>query len=435
MKEDWTEQLKRKLEGHKMPPPEGLWEDITKQMGFSSEPVRKPTAIKRLYWVAAAAILALVGFFVFQNGNDNEQPLQAEVSSQQPDSPQLVSTQPAPEQSASELPVSGPSDSEHTVPQQSASHPILALVQTQTSSRHDEANQQETTAEPISEETESMLPEPAVPSSSENQQTEPSQTQKKQPHQENRIQELPDEWLTERSSLASSRQWSIGVNASGGLLAANTFQRTDRLYSQHGTFTYNGDKSPTGPAGWAYGEPEKGSDNYQGYYFVNNYSYTLTEYVSKHHLPIRFGLSVQYQLNNHLALHSGISYTYLYSEFSIPLYQNLSYDQKLHYLGIPLGVTWQLWSTNRFHFYLSGGAMVEKCVRADVDGSSVSKKPWQWSVAAAAGAEYTFIPQLGVYLEPSLGYYFDDGTSLEHYYKEHSLVPSIMFGLRLHLNE
>lgn len=435
MKEDWTEQLKRKLEGHKMPPPEGLWEDISKQMGFSAEPIRKPTAIKRLYWVAAAAILALVGFFVFQNGNDSEQPLQAEVSSQQPDSPQLVSTQPAPEQSASELPVSGPSDSEHTVPQQSTSHPILALVQTQTSSRHDEANQQETTAEPISEETESMLPEPAVPSSSENQQTEPSQTQNKQPHQENRIQELPDEWLTERSSLASSRQWSIGVNASGGLLAANTFQRTDRLYSQHGTFTYNGDKSPTGPAGWAYGKPENGSDNYQGYYFVNNYSYTLTEYVSKHHLPIRFGLSVQYQLNNHLALHSGISYTYLYSEFSIPLYQNLSYDQKLHYLGIPLGVTWQLWNANRFRFYLSGGAMVEKCVRADVDGSSVSKKPWQWSVAAAAGAEYTFIPQLGVYLEPSLGYYFDDGTSLEHYYKEHSLAPSIMFGLRLHLNK
>jgi len=157
--------------------------------------------------------------------------------------------------------------------------------------------------------------------------------------------------------------------------------------------------------------------------------------VSKHHLPIRFGLSVQYQLNNHLALHSGISYTYLYSKFSIPLYQNLSYNQKLHYLGIPLGVTWQLWSANRFRFYLSGGTMVEKCVRADVDGSSISKKPWQWSVEAAAGAEYGFTRQFGFYLEPSLGYYFNDGTSLEHYYKEHPLAPSIEFGLRLHLNE
>ena len=34
-----------------------------------------------------------------------------------------------------------------------------------------------------------------------------------------------------------------------------------------------------------------------------------------------------------------------------------------------------------------------------------------------------------------LGYYFKDGTSLEHYYKEHPLTPSIEFGLRLHLKE
>ncbi|MBP5798559.1 MAG: hypothetical protein J6W43_01450, partial [Prevotella sp.] len=166
MKEDWTEQLRRKLEGHKMPPPEGLWEDFSKQMGFSSEPIRKPTAIRHWRWAAAAAVLALVGFFVFQNDDDSEQPQQANAVSQQP-----IYEQPVSEQSVSEQPISEPSDSEHPVPQQSASHPILALVQTQTSSRHDEANQQETTAEPISEETESMLPEPAVPSSSENQQT------------------------------------------------------------------------------------------------------------------------------------------------------------------------------------------------------------------------------------------------------------------------
>ena len=410
MKEDWTEQLRRKLEGHKMPPPEGLWEDISKQMGFSSEPVRKPAATRHLRWAAAAAVLALVGFFVFQNVNDSEQPQQANAVSQQP--------------------ISESSASEHPVPQPSAPHPILALAKTQTSSRHDEANQQETTEEPISQETEPMLPEPAAQATSESQQTEPTQTQNHQSHQENRILELSDEWLTEQPSHTSSHQWSIGLNASGGLLAANTSQRTDRLFSLNYKL-----EQVTG-IGASFGNTIYGPDDYRGYYLEKNLTYTLTEFVSKHHLPIRFGLSVQYQLNNHLALHSGISYTCLYSEFSIPLYQNLSYDQKLHYLGIPLGVTWQLWSANRFRFYLSGGAMVEKCVRADVEGSGkVSKKPWQWSVEAAAGAEYGFTRQLGFYLEPSLGYYFDDGTSLEHYYKEHPLAPSIEFGLRLHLNE
>jgi outer membrane biosynthesis protein TonB len=437
MKEDWTEQLKRKLEGHKMPPPEGLWEDISKQMGFSAEPVRKPTAIKRLYWVAAAAILALVGFFVFQNVNDSEQPQQANAISQQP-----ASQRPVSEQSVSEQPISEQPSSQQPVNQT----PLLAHAH------------QQPVAE--SQKEEEILPDSSTDSSAEVQQTldEPQQTEdlalqaekhdEPQPSTQSYETLPPEKALPSTLPLGSSKnsqhdKWSMGLNASGGLLAVNTFQRTDRLYSQHGTFTYNGDKDksyegdgPVGPQGQGgHGGLGYETDNYQGYHLGNSYSYTLTEFVSKHHLPIRFGLSVQYQLNNHLALHSGISYTYLYSEFSIPLYQNLSYDQKLHYLGIPLGVTWQLWNANRFRFYLSGGAMVEKCVRADVDGSSVSKKPWQWSVATAAGAEYTFIPQLGVYLEPSLGYYFDDGTSLEHYYKEHSLAPSIMFGLRLHLNE
>ena len=79
--------------------------------------------------------------------------------------------------------------------------------------------------------------------------------------------------------------------------------------------------------------------------------------------------------------------------------------------------------------------MLEKCVSGKMDSYSVSQKPWQWSVEAAAGAEYTFTPQFGFYLEPSLGYYFNDGSSLEHYYKEHPWTPSLEFGLRLHLNK
>ena len=69
--------------------------------------------------------------------------------------------------------------------------------------------------------------------------------------------------------------------------------------------------------------------------------------------------------------------------------------------------------------------MLEKCL---------NEKPWQWSIEAAAGIEYSIVRQLGLYLEPSLGYYFKDGTSFDHYYKEHPLAPSIEFGLRLHLS-
>jgi hypothetical protein len=92
-----------------------------------------------------------------------------------------------------------------------------------------------------------------------------------------------------------------------------------------------------------------------------------------------------------------------------------------------------VWSTEQFNIYLVGSTLLEKCVKADISEGEINNRPWQLSVNAAAGAEYNFSHHFGVYLEPSLGYYFDDGSSLEHYYKEHPLAPSLQFGLRLHL--
>ena len=81
MKQYWTDKLKRKLEGHRKAPPAGLWEGICEQMGIEPEPVpvRKPSAVGRWSWVAAAAaVLALAGYFFFYDSNidniENQQP-------------------------------------------------------------------------------------------------------------------------------------------------------------------------------------------------------------------------------------------------------------------------------------------------------------------------------------------------------------------------
>ena len=104
----------------------------------------------------------------------------------------------------------------------------------------------------------------------------------------------------------------------------------------------------------------------------------------------------------------------------------MSFHQKLHYLGIPVGLSWQIWNANAFSLYLSGSAMLEKCL---------NEEPWQWSISTSVGVEYVISRQIGLYFEPSMGYYFDDGSTLEHYYQAHPLAPSIEFGLRLHLSD
>ena len=383
MKEDWTDQLRKKLEGHEVTPPEGLWEDICKELGIEPEPESKPAANKRLYWAAAAAILALVGFFAVYHHHEDDSPGNPEVK-----------------ELAKVL------DSKPTEDTKGSGTSVLSY----------RARTQKRTQKCLTP----LCPETVA--------DDPVQTPKTQNTQKTpKTQRAPEtlEPLEPRiRHKETSSKWSLGLNASGGLLAANSVQ-TARFYNNYKDMHSD-------HIGKVNGLEYEAADNSHAYY-------DLADIVWKHRLPVRFGLSVQYQLNDHLALLSGINYTYLYSECSVPLYRNIDYDQKLHYLGVPLGIVWQLWSTNHFRIYLAGSTMLEKCISSEISDQTSQTvegpKPWQWSVQAAAGAEYQFTPQFGIYLEPSLGYHFDDGTSLQHYYKEHPFAPSLEFGLRLHLGK
>ena len=392
MKESWEEQLRRKLEGHKVAPPEGLWEDICKELD-----VRGHSTNRRWYYAVAAALLALAGFFAVYQFNNNNETKELTVKSEtiapeKPDAPA----------------------SEDKVDEKFA----LATINNKVS-KEDNLTKSQTPCEPTSE-LEPSAPEPEPESDDDlskdvlqepNSEEPVTETQAKKSVDDLRTYQLPSSEPSPKRNVTSDR-WSLGLTASGGLLAANNSIGTNLPYYQIvNRFDYTNEGINT------------------------QSSYPQTEFVWKHRLPVRFGLSVHYQLNDRLSLLSGVSYTYLYSECSIPY---THYNQKLHYLGIPIGIVWQLWSSGHFHLYLSGSAMLEKCISASFDNKSSEEvnieKPWQWSINAAAGAEYSFTPQLGVYLEPSLGYYFDDGSYLEHYYKEHPLAPSISFGLRFNLN-
>lgn len=403
MREDWAEKLRRKLEGHRKSPPPGLWEGISKEMGFETKPVRKPAAIRRWWW-AAAVVLALGGFFVFQKGNDSEQlSQQANVVSQP-----LAPHQSDPHQSASHQLASQPSNEQPKKANPVSQKPQAEALLLATSDLVKE--DQPSVAEHQTEE--SSFDAPA-----EVQQTPDESDTKQLAESTNDILVPQYEPVPMHTTHSSSGKWSVGLNASRGLLAVNNVDvRREHAYDAYADYGNYYSVKPVIPF------------DHESTIHNNNYS-------TKHHLPVRFGLSAQYQLNSSLALLGGVSYTRLYSEFSLPQYK-LNYSYKLHYLGIPLGVVWQLWSISNLKFYVSGGVMLEKCLSADTEGGiNVSEKPWQWSIDAAVGAEYGFTRHLGFYLEPSLGYYFDDGTSLEHYYKEHPLAPSIEFGLRLHLNK
>ena len=379
MKENWTTDMKQKLEGHKMAPPAGLWEGISSEMGLQKEPAPKAVAIGRWHWVVAALVLALVGFFaLYQFPQDESFPQVAQTLQEQ--EPPMMKTESGDNQP---LALADSPQRNHTQFSPKIAEDTTPQDAEETSSQQDT---EKTSAQQVAEET----PQQASVVTHRQQHSEEhhytAHHQAKQP-----------------SASMSRNQWSVGLNASGGLLASVGKSSMGQSY------VYDAD----------YYDPVVGGSTQP------IPSSTTYDVEAKHRLPVTLGLSVHYQLNARLALLTGINYTYLYSEFSTPLYPNIYREQKLHYLGVPVGLSWLFWKTSGFSFYLSGSAMLQKCL---------NEKPWQWSVNASAGAEYAITPLIGVFLEPSLGYYFHDGTSFEHYYKEHPLAPSIEFGLRLHLS-
>lgn len=379
MKENWTTDMKQKLEGHKMTPPAGLWEGISSEMGLQENPAPKTVAIRRWHWVVAAMLLALVGFFALYQFPQDESFPQVAQTPQEQETPMMK------KESSDEQPLAL-ADS----PQRNHTQVSPKIAEDTTPQVAEDSSSQQVAEE---------LSSPQVAEET-SQQT--SVMTHRQQHSEE--QHYTVHHPTKQLSAPKSRnQWSVGLNASGGLLASTSQSSMGQSYVYDGEYYDSGVSSTTQPIP----------------------SSTTYDVEAKHRMPVTLGLSVHYQLNACLALLTGVNYTYLYSEFSKPLYPNVYREQKLHYLGIPVGLSWLFWKTSGFSFYLSGSVMLQKCL---------NEKPWQWSVNASAGAEYAITPQLGLYLQPSLGYYFHDGTSFEHYYKEHPLAPSIEFGLRLHLS-
>ena len=411
MKEEWTDKLKTRLEHHEMTPPEGLWEGISKQMNLAEKPVRRSSFPLSKRWIAtAAALLALAGFFALYDFKDDATSSSPANIAEKAESHQA----PAQEQATEEKPVG----------EEPAAPLMRSLLAQAVPANAKTAPATTESVEPSA--TPVITEEKVTEATAEAQTAEASQAsaQTARKIQQASSALLPSYQQNDGKSYSKAgkrpRQWSFGLHASGGLLADNSHQQND-----HYPISQSDPLSP--------------SSHYE--HISSETPQNETPIKASHHLPIRFGLKIGYQLSERWALQTGITYTYLYSDFTLVNRQQPAIEQRLHYVGIPLGISYQIWKNSNFRLYASAGASAEKCVKnsqesrdANINVQSDNEKPLQWSVNAALGAEYQPTKQLGIYLEPSLGYYFKDNTPLEHYYKEHPLSPAIEFGLRWHLN-
>ncbi len=157
-----------------------------------------------------------------------------------------------------------------------------------------------------------------------------------------------------------------------------------------------------------------------------------------HSQPLSLGLSFDLQLNRRLSLTSGVVYTRLNSEFIQYIRsQQYSKQQTLHYVGIPLGLSYTVWQHNHFQAYLRAAAQADWNIHAKTVTEGVEQQTnrdrVQWSVSGSLGVQYEVVPRLSLYAEPGISHYFDNGSSVQNFFKDKPTSLKLEAGIRLSL--
>lgn len=162
-----------------------------------------------------------------------------------------------------------------------------------------------------------------------------------------------------------------------------------------------------------------------------------------HKTPVSVGLGVSYSLNDRFSLQSGLNYTFLSSEWETGAVYHGETKQKLHFIGIPLSLSYKIAEWKRIQFYAAAGGMTEINVAGKLNSKifveqneirhekkHIRMKEWMWSVNARAGASYPLLRFLSIYAEVGAGYYFDNGSDIETIRSEKPFNVNLQAGFR-----
>ena len=441
MNSQWSDNLRKRMEAHEEPSPDGLWEDIERiaagELPFRTEghPVQFPSGQKKaLLWakrIGAVAAILLILLFV---GNLflKEDTLHSPAISQRPE----VGHKPGNNLSIDHdnegilLPEEGHRESlapdNHTIT-------FTALASTASVERKmDDFFSDKEEDEPDSGDHQSEHPEEG--SGIEEKATDKHAVSRDQHHDYHTPEPDIHHPVTTRRNKPARWQTS--------LYASNTSSGPSKTYNGYRSFLAE--------------EVSMGKDDvvpllvkypHEGIVDANKQSTVYTE--AKHRQPVTMGASIKYNLDEKWSLTSGLTYTILSSQLrsGSDSHYYIS-EQTLHNIGIPLSINYNLWKVRNVSIYVSGGGMVEKNVSGKLstdyvvndklestEKDNISIDQLQWSLNTSVGVEYNLFSKIGLYVEPGVIYYFKNGSEVETIYKEKPVNVNLRVGLRFSLGK
>ena len=405
MKERWIDDIKAEMQEFESDSPKGLWESIEGRL-----PASKVAPTRSWWgWAAAAGALAVAGVSAFLFFR--------------PISPQEVISVEKVEPVVALNDVL-PDPSEQIVRLQEAVEPIAV-------SQPKEAQRSEKSA--ASQKTDELRETTAVREVETARETETVQESEivQEPEAVQELESLPWEEFSQETRVARKtpqNRVSVGLAASGAASFSQTALIGGGPLFGVGLDAVSWEDSPK-----------------LGLAVVNQGKDIESEL--RHKVPVRLTLGVSYAITDRLSVVSGLSHTLLLSEYKEGTQQNYkSGEQRVEYVGVPINLKYDFYSSTRLDVYASAGLTLDKCIKANrtddyfLSGEnrlkeviSLGEHPFQLSAGAAFGAEYRIYDSLWLFGECGLAYFFNDRSSLEILYKERPLNATFNLGIRVAL--
>lgn len=273
---------------------------------------------------------------------------------------------------------------------------------------------------------------------------------------------IPNEerWIADDTSTHKKSKWQLlAAGSLGTTLAQNVYKIITSSNNNIGSSQPSGPDQPTTPdqpseksfTTWEeYAEylhrltpTDPTAENVAMMDIADNNKGKIEEY-EHHDKPITLGLAVNKNIGKHWSLETGLQYSYLKSYFTLGTGNyRVDKEQKLHYIGIPIKLSYQFMAYKRLSAYGSAGASIQIPLSgktyADyvIGGKSGYTTDWktipsiQWTVNTNIGIQYQFAPKLTLFVEPTLNWYIPNGSEVKNTWTERPFTLTVPFGIRL----
>lgn len=441
MRQDWTDKLREKMDTYSVEPSDKVWAGISSKAGLAGQgSASGKSAVPMWIWRSAAAAAAVMtGALIFVKVNDNEADNytaynEAEAPEIVNDSPEILPESPSVQTLIlSEKPIektskvkAGPTEKaeQHKAAYESA--PMMTRVQETEEAevididKSDNSGIDEISDEGIDKEPVTGIDNSDSGTDNSNEAMSWEEYLRSEPQEKRR---------------ADRRGLSIGLGAAGAGSSSSMDKFEPRavmgsnpLEGEAGTVGWADDRILTNAGTIVYNQPEV-DDSYS------------------HKMPVKLGLTARYAFTNLFGIETGLTYSLLQSdikrgsESTTGAWSNS--EQTLHYLGVPLNLTFDFLNTRYVNIYASAGGMMEFGVKGSIKTTdhlnnsmtsthqnAITPKGLLWSVNATAGVQVNVLPSLGIYVEPGMSHHFKNDRQPRSSYTDKPTNFALGFGLR-----